>query len=153
MIILTANQFNQAAVYLNNSEVLYKNNIYIKETSFKQARAATEYCKLYESKNLLTIIVKQQNSLIIWLQKLNQTSASQETKALSNIKETITHPTDDTSIFQSLIAQSTIQSTPLSSAKTKKVVCKYRGQTYEVEEPIVETQQSKPERMYRGQPY
>lgn len=71
MISLNAKQFKRSVVYKNASEVIFDDHVYIKGPSFSAQiqAAAIKYCNLHESKNLLTLLVKQQECLTVWLQQ------------------------------------------------------------------------------------
>lgn len=160
MINLTFDQFKQTAVYQNKTEVLYKNHLYSKKIScsVQQKEKVIKYCKLQQSKNLLTLIVEQHGLLTVWLQKVKSNLVVNNTEATINVKELVevqNATSKETQNTTETFSQTKPQSkpTPTEVAKTKKVIRKYRGQTYEVEIPIVEKQTSKPQQKYRGQPY
>jgi hypothetical protein len=131
MIFLNLEQFNRSVVYKNNSQVLFDNHLYIKGPSFPNhlKAAAIKYSDAPENNNLLTLLVKQQSCLTIWIQQSNLSPTPASNKELK-ISSSVDPP----------------------AANSLKSLYRYRGRTYKIETPV-QVADEREKIIYRGQSY
>lgn len=137
----TTRDFTEKGVLAPSGFEYTINNSYFRKgdsLSDRQIKDVLDICKKYHALNIDTLIVKEEETLTIWIEERFQTMAGE---------------TDD--IFQDRPQQSQTETIANNSLPTKTVTKRYRGQVYE--ETVIDwsavqqlDRQNKPARKYRG---
>ena len=172
VIELTEEEFiKQTSCAKNALSLDFQNASFKKGPTFSTAmrEQAIKYCQKFVAKKLKSLLVENKYSFTVWTQQgtvQTQTTKSDSKDAISldELVKNFSDPTKEVKSSNPEQISGQQQSTskeqidPPNSIPTKKVVRRYRGQTYEVEVPdyttlmqLAQHNQNKPRRKYRGQ--
>ena len=163
--------FKQTSCTNNALSLDFQNASFKKGPTFSTAmrEQALKYCQKFVTKKFKSLLVENKYSFTVWVQQESAKTQKKESNSksaisLNELVKNIPDPTQEAknSNSEQISSQqpsvSKEETNVPTSIPTKKVVRRYRGQTYEVEVPdypalmqLAQRNQNKPRRKYRGQ--